>query len=103
MAVLVAVQVDTLGMEYYVMTYMWSPLIGIVAIEDSTDVTVTLPDAKCGKLSVRYNGTRYTNNGTINFTLNRQVVSPALFSPWCCYRCVGGTNRNVYSKQVQSL
>ena len=86
MNTVVDVQVDVLGMEYYVMTYNSRAQIGIVATEDSTDVTVTLPDSKCGSLSVQYNGTQYTDNDAIDFTLNRQVVSVFVFAR-CCHRC----------------
>ena len=67
------VQVDVLGKEYYVMTYVEEAEIGIVATEDSTNVTVTLPNSQHGNLQVSYYGVTYYNNDSFSFTLNRQV------------------------------
>ena len=64
---------DVLGTEYYVMTYTEEAEIGIVATENSTDVTVTLPNNQHGSLSVSYLGNIYTNGDTFTFTLNRQA------------------------------
>ena len=65
------VQVNVLGMEYYVMTYIDDTEIGIVATEDATDVTVTLPGNPDATINVDFNGTTYRNNDSISVTLNR--------------------------------
>ena len=65
------VQVNVLGMEYYVMTYIDETEIGIVATENATDVTVTLPGNPDATITVEFNGTTYQNNDSISVTLNR--------------------------------
>ena len=60
-----------MGMEYYAMTYVDNAEIGIVATENATDVTVTLPGNPDATITVEFNGTTYRNNDSISVTLNR--------------------------------
>ena len=67
----VALPVDILGTEYYVITYKTYPEMVIVGTENGTDVNVTFPVGVGLPISVAYNGTTYGDGETMEISLNR--------------------------------
>jgi hypothetical protein len=71
-------QVESLGTDYYVMTYVTStPQLVVVATQDNTQVNITLPCCLLNNnvfsivVGKGKNAITYTNSGTIPITLNR--------------------------------
>lgn len=65
-----ALPVDTLGWEYFALTYVQDAEVLVVATENDTRVSITLPK-KAGPCQVVYGRNTYRNGDTFNVTLNR--------------------------------
>ena len=75
---MVDVQVDVLGMGYYIMTYKDDAEAVIAATEDSTDITEALPNAKHSTLSLSFNGVQYTSNDAFSFKRPQKAIFKTL-------------------------